>query len=199
MAGNSKSKRKPLKVQGTRVKAVVQNVANTLVKSPITNFLKPHSFVEKSSEMALLCVKAIVDGKGDFLDWNKIMNRLYAGSIAYTDFFNPDYGISDAINKAVASMHLVMVRTLCTGADGFGFRPTELDRVVDALSVIDTLSRMMLPEELMRAYHHAGHYIDDFTAENKRASQVYEERQAMVKTLAAEYHAVDGQPIELAA
>jgi hypothetical protein len=199
MAGNSKKSRKAAtsQTQPKRLAAQVsQAVQHPQARRIFGNFLKPDSFVTNASKMALTSLKKIVDGAGNFHDWNNLMVRMYAGSISYADYFKPDDGIGQSFNRAVASLQLIMVRTHCTGIDGFAMRPTEMDRIVDALSVFDTMTHYMRPEEVMSAYNNAGYYLDDIVKANKKASDLHDQRQAMAKQLATEYAEVADKPVE---
>jgi hypothetical protein len=195
MARNSKSQRNT----GSIPKA--QSASRGIVTAPKSearrifgNFLQPSAFVTTSSKMALTAMKKVAGGEGNFHDWNVIMTRMYVGSFAYTHYFKKDEGIADAINWGVHTLQLVMARTLCIGADGFALRPSELDRVVDALAVIDTMTLYMQPDEVMYSYHNAGSYIEEFVAVNKKASDLFHERQAVLNTLAIEHQNANEVP-----
>lgn len=190
MAGNSKSSRKP-KPSPTRPTTVVSNITKAFPHPPLVvgDFMNPNSFVKKASDMARTCMEHIVSQVGNFDDWNKLMHRMYAGSIAYNDYFKPDDGIAETLNQGVASLHLIMVRTHCIGIDGFGMRPSEHQRVQNALELIDRLTRNMKTNEVRDAYTKAGWWLDELVARNKKASDLFYERQRVLGELAQEYQA----------
>jgi hypothetical protein len=191
MAGNSKKSRKPKPPQ-TRPTAVASRIATAFPHTPLVvgDFMNPNSFVKKASDMARTCMEHIVNQVGNFDDWNKLMHRMYAGSIAYTDYFKPDDGVAAVLNDGVASLQLIMVRTHCIGIDGFGMRPSEHQRIQDALELIDRLTRNMKTQEVRDAYEKAGWWLDHIVAENKKASDLFYEKQKMLNQLAQEYQTV---------
>jgi hypothetical protein len=190
----SKSKQSSKSIRGTQPKAMARHLIAALPKpAVVNNFMAPSSFVVRASALARMCVDNIVQGKGNFADWNKIMHRFYAGSIAYEDYFKADDGIGQTLNLAIASLHLIMVRTHCVGVDGFGMKPTEHQRILDGLALIDMLIRNMRPSEVEEVYHKAGWYLDQIVTENKKASDLFHERQQVLQNLAAEYQSIRGE------
>jgi hypothetical protein len=155
--------------------------------------MNPNSFIKKSSDLARHCLDNIVRQVGNFDDWNKLMHRMYAGSVAYNDYFKPDDGIGQTLNNAIASLHLIMVRTHCIGIDGFGMRPSEHLFVQNGLELIDRLLRNMRTEEVRDAYNKASWWLDHLVAENKKASDLYYERQKALSELATEFQAVQAK------
>jgi hypothetical protein len=170
---------------------VAKQIATAFSHPPLVvgDFINPNSFVKKASDLARFCMNRIVNQTGNFDDWNKLMHRMYAGSVAYADYFKPDNGIAATINDAVASLQLIMVRTHCIGIDGFGMRPGEHALVIDALELIDRLTRNMTSQEVRDAYNKAGWWLDELVAQNKKASDLFYERQKMLGQLAQEYQA----------
>jgi len=185
MTRSSKSQRK----NGAIPKAVpggFQTPPNSNARRVFGNYLAPDAFTTTSSKMALDALKDIIDGKGNLKAWDTLMVRLYAGSFMYRDYFKKDAGIALTVNWAVSSMQLIMMRVLDTSVAEMMMRPTEMQYVIDALSVIDTLTLYMQAQEVLMSYHNAGKYIDSFIADNQAASKLFEERQAMVALLAQE-------------
>lgn len=160
-------------------------IAIATSSSRVANFLQPHTFIEKSSQTARDSLNRMVAQTGNFQDWNNVLTRLYAGSIASTDYFKVDEGIRQCLEHALASMQVIMVRTHCTAV--FGVKPTEHDRITNGLILVDKLIRSMSANEVIHTYNEVGFTLDKIVADNKIAVALFEEKQAMLRQLAEEY------------
>jgi hypothetical protein len=166
-----------------KAKKIVATVANAHApksqsRRVFGDFLKHDAFVITSSRMSLDATMRIANGKGDFKDWDTITNRLYAGSFMYHHYFKQNQDIVDVVNRAVDSVKLIMVRTLCIGADGFGMRPKELEYVLEALELFDTMTRSMTSQEVMLSYHNAGNYLDEVLKVNQEAIDKFHKQES---------------------
>lgn len=145
--------------------------------------------LKKISDMALVDMNALVEGKGNMKNWMGLSYRLHVGMFALQEYYDHDQDTEDFLYRGIVAMRCMNIRMHLTGE--VGFLMWEFDAVIMALGVTDQLMRTLRLSESVALHHLVDQYYTDLTEENKRSYPGAQERAAVVAMLEAEREMVE--------
>lgn len=156
MPGNSKSKRKPVKVvQGTRSRELHLPMLN-LPPSPLE--------LRRMANKFKLDLNFLITGTNGIKCWNELMFRLNVGYDIFNSFYEHHQDVEEAICDAIVQMRIMYIRSESNGE--FGVLVNEVDCIVLALNLIEELIRPLTLAENKAIHLHTQKLANEMMVEN---------------------------------
>lgn len=171
------------KSKSKRVSAGTRKTMTHQKTVPVVRVVTPSERLARAHVLIIESLNRLIDGTGNFQDWNNIVVRLHLGALAVDDYFVSTPELLEAFNQANISMRIIMLRVHTQGLWGVLVR--ELDTLTLALSLTDQMIRMMRPSEIATTVKIITTFFDELPDYNKNMAK-RDEHAAMFKSLKAE-------------